>query len=217
MKSRRAERARPKKERWMNARHVKHAAPGHPVLDAIAQRWSPYVYDGRPVEQAKLLSCLEAARWAASSFNEQPWSFIVARREDKPAFDAALSCLMEANQVWARDAGVLMLTVVSRFFTRNNTANRVAEHDLGMAAGNLSLQATALGLQAHHMAGVNLARIRQLYEIPEGQDPYTAIALGYAADAATSAAPLADRDKGARARKELSQFVFKDKWKKPAL
>lgn len=197
----------------MSAKHVKHATPDHPVLAAVTERWSPYVYEPRPVEEVKLLSCLEAARWAASSFNEQPWSFIVARRQDQAAFANALGCLMEANQVWAKDAGVLILTVVSRLFTRNSTPNRVAEHDLGMATANLSLQAVAVGLQAHHMAGVNLARMRQVYEIPEGQDPYTAIALGYAGDAASSGSPVAERDKGPRARKPLADFVFKDKWK----
>ena len=117
---------------------AKRALPDHPVHDLIADRWSPYIFERREVEREKLLSCLEAARWAASSFNEQPWSFIVAERTDEEEFNRMLSCLMEANQAWAANAGVLLLTVVSKSFSRNNKPNRVAQHDLGLAVGNLA-------------------------------------------------------------------------------
>ncbi len=194
---------------------IKTAKPGHPILPILAERYSPYVFEPKQVERAKLLSCLEAARWAASSFNEQPWSFIVAVREDAAEFTRMLSCLLEANQEWAKDAGVLMLTVISKTFTRNGSPNRVAEHDLGLAAGNLTAQAAALGLQVHQMAGVNLAKVRQSYGIPETHEPMTAIALGYAGDATQAAnKALAERDLAPRARKPLSQIVFTGAWLK---
>src|SRR5215212_5312678 len=136
--------------------HVKHATPDHPILQPIAERWSPYAFNGQPVEREKLLSCLEAARWAESSYNEQPWVFFLAERTNAAEFERALECLLEANQVWARHAGVLILTATSRTFKKNGSPNRVAEHDLGIAAAHFALQATALGLQAHQMAGVNL-------------------------------------------------------------
>jgi nitroreductase len=196
----------------MTTQHIKHANPDHPIEPAIANRWSPYVYDPRPVEREKLLSCLEAARWAASSFNEQPWSLIVAERADEQAFDAALQCLVEANQAWAANAGVLILTAVKTTFTRNGNPNRVAEHDLGLAMGNLTIQATALGLEAHQMAGVNLAKVRQTYDIPEGYEPVTAVALGYVGDPAKADPQLAQRDQGPRDRKVLSEWVFAGQW-----
>lgn len=196
--------------------HVKHASPDHPVLAPIAERWSPYVYDERPVEQEKLLSCLEAARWAESSYNEQPWIFFLAERTNHVEFERALECLVEANQFWAKHAGVLIMTAISRTFQKNGSPNRVAEHDLGIAAAHFALQAAALGLQAHQMAGVNLAKTRQTYNIPGGYDPMTAIALGYAGPPPGGADPqLAPRDESPRSRKPLSEFVFTGGWGKP--
>jgi nitroreductase len=198
--------------------HVKHARPDHAILPVFAERWSPYVYDERPVEREKLLSCLEAARWAESSYNEQPWIFLLSERTNAAEFERALDCLTEANHGWAKHAGVLILTAISRSFKKNGNPNRVAEHDLGIAAAQFALQATALGLQAHQMAGVNLTKTRQTYNIPEGYDPMTAIALGYAGPPPGGADPqLAPRDAAPRSRKAIGEFVFTGGWDKPAM
>jgi nitroreductase len=188
--------------------------PDHPVHNLIAQRWSPYYFAPRSVERDKLLSCLEAARWAASSYNEQPWSFIIAHREDEAGFAKMVGCLMEANQAWAQHVGVLMITTVSRTFTKNGKPNRVAEHDLGLAMGNFCLQATEMGLHVHQMAGLDIEKTRETYAVPEGHDPVTAVAIGYAADPgdAPKDHPLAQRDTGERSRKPLSAFVFTGKF-----
>ncbi len=192
---------------------VKHAATDHGIHELLAQRYSPYAFDPRPVEREKLLSCLDAARWAASSFNEQPWSFLVAARQEADEFARMLECLLEANQAWAQQAGVLILTVVSKTFTRNSKPNRVAEHDMDLAAANLTIQATALGLSVHQMAGVNLTKARQTYQIPDSHEPFTAIALGYAAEPRNAADPkLAERDQAPRSRKTLKEIVFTGKW-----
>jgi nitroreductase len=196
---------------------VKTAQVDRPILDVLAERWSPYVFDPRPVEREKLLSCLEAARWAASSYNEQPWSFLLAERQDEEQFQRMLSCLVEANQAWAKDAGVLMISVVCPVFTRNGKPNRVAEHDIGLAAGNLTIQATALGLSVHQMAGVDLDKARQTYSIPDSHAPLTGIAIGYAGDPAQAANDqFAQRDQSQRPRKPLSEFVFAGTWQQPA-
>ncbi|MCR9292337.1 MAG: nitroreductase family protein [bacterium] len=190
----------------------KHARPEHPIMDVIAERWSPYNYDPeRSVERHKLLSCLEAARWAASSYNEQPWRFIVATKDSPEQFERGLGCLLEANQEWARHAPVLILTAYASKFSRNDKDNRVALHDLGLAVGNLSIEATRQGLHVHQMAGVNLSRVRAVYGIPEDHEPATAIAIGYARAQATSD-ELAARDSSQRQRNPLSQWVFGDKW-----
>src|SRR5688572_11169626 len=165
----------------MAASHPKYAQPDRPILPVMAERWSPYAYDPRPVEREKLLTCLEALRWAASSYNEQPWTYILAERGDTAAFAQALDCLVEGNQAWAKNAGVIMLSIVSRLFKKNSKPNKAAEHDMGLAAGNFVLQATALGLQAHQMIGIEPAKVRAAYKIPENHDPLTAIALGYPA------------------------------------
>src|SRR5436305_5507459 len=173
----------------------KSAKLDHPVLPVITERWSPYVFEPRPVEREKLLSCLEAARWAPSSYNEQPWTFILAERTDQAEFARMLGCLVEGNQAWAKNVGVLLLTVVSKLFVRNGSPNRAAEHDIGLAAGNMVLQATALGLQGHQMIGVERDKVRATYKIPDSHEPLTAIALGYpAAVQPGTTDPLAQRD-----------------------
>jgi nitroreductase len=192
------------------------AKPDHPIHELIANRWSPYCFEPRTVEPEKLASCLEAARWAASSYNEQPWSYIVATRDDPAEFSRMLTCLTEANQAWAQHAGVLMLGVISPTFSRNGNPNRVAEHDLGLAAGNICLQATALGLYVHQMAGVYLEKARVEYQIPESHMVVTAIAIGYAANPDVSDPQLAERDRASRPRKKLAEFVFSGKWGKSA-
>lgn len=194
---------------------AKRAAPDHPIHELIAERWSPYIFEPRTVDREKLLSCLEAARWAASSYNEQPWSFLVAERTNESEFKRMLSCLTEANQAWAADAGVLLLTVVAKSFSRNNNPNRVAQHDLGLAMGNFSLQATQLGLAVHQMAGVELSKVRTTYSIPDSHEPVTAIAIGYAGDPSQNEA-LAPRDQATRSRKPLSEFVFSGSWQQAA-
>src|SRR5438034_853619 len=165
----------------MPSSHPKLAKPEHPILPVIAERWSPYAFDPRPVERQKLLSCLEAARWAPSSYNEQPWTFILAERTDAAEFARMIDCLVEGNRAWAKNVGVLMLTIVSKLFVKNGKPNRAAEHDIGLAAGYMVLQATALGLQGHQMIGVERDKIRATYKIPDTHEPLTAIALGYPA------------------------------------
>ena len=200
----------------MLSSHPKLAKADRPILEVITQRYSPYAYDPRPVEREKLLTCLEAARWAPSSYNEQPWTFILAERTDAAAFAQAVDCLVEGNRGWAKNAGVLLLTIVSKLFSKNGKPNRAAEHDIGLAAGNMVLQATALGLQGHQMIGIESAKIRAVYKVPETHEPLTAIALGYAATVQPGATdPLAQRDLAPRTRKPLSDIVISS-WGQPA-
>lgn len=183
------------------------------ILPAIRQRWSPYRFLPQIVEQEKLTRCLEAARWAASSYNDQPWSFLLAKRENHKEFQQALGCLLDANRTWAANAGVLLLTVMRTTFRQNGKPNRVALHDLGGASTSLALQATTEGLQAHQMAGINLSQVRSAYKIPTGFEPQTAIAIGYPDDRpATNDDPLAARDAQTRIRLPLSELVFSGEW-----
>ena len=183
------------------------------IIEPISNRRSPYRYKPVGVEVEKLKRCLEAASWAASSYNEQPWIFIVARRENPSEFSRALDCLVEANRTWAEHAGVLILTAIRTTFRSNGKPNRVALHDLGGAAATLAIQASAEGLQAHQMGGVNLSQVKATYSIPEGFEPQTAIALGYPnLDAPHPDDSLAAREAAPRQRNPFGQFVFGPKW-----
>lgn len=180
----------------------------HPVLEVIQKRWSPYVFADRPVEPQKLRCLLEAARWAASSFNEQPWRFIIATREDPAAFEKLLGCLVEANQAWARHVPVLMLTVTRDSFTKNDKPNRVALHDLGLAMGNLTLQAMSMDLYVHQMAGIDQDKVRQACSVPEGFTPQTGVAIGYQGENPAVPDDIKQRDQGKRERVPFDQFVY---------
>jgi nitroreductase len=191
----------------------------HAVLESIRNRWSPYRFEPRAIEPEKLVRCFEAARWAASSFNDQPWNWLVATRDDTVEFERMIGCLMEANQTWSQNSGALVLTIVRTSFAHNQKPNRVALHDLGQAAAHLALQATAEGLQVHQMGGVDLNKVRDEYAIPEGFEPQTAIAIGYPDPSEPSddtAIGLRDRETGARQRKQLSDQVFTGQWNNPA-
>src|SRR5436309_6122679 len=158
------------------------AVTDYPINDLIAKRWSPYSFANRSVSDEDLRSLFEAARWAPSSYNEQPWSFIVAKKEDAEEFARVLSCLVEANQRWAGEASVLILGITRLNFQRNGKPNRAAVHDLGLAACCLVLEATARGLSAHQMIGIVPEKVREIYSVPDDCEPMTAIAIGYAGD-----------------------------------
>ena len=192
---------------------AKRAKPDFPIDDVIASRWSPYVFADRPVSENELRSLFEAARWAPSSYNEQPWRYIVATKKDLQEFERLLSCLVEANQAWARHVPVLALGVVSRQFERNGKPNRVAPHDLGLASANLSLEATKRGLSVHQMGGILPDRARELYNIPEGFEAFTALAIGYRGEAKADD-DLGKRDLTPRTRRPVSEFVFSGNWGK---
>lgn len=194
----------------------KPAKTEHPIHDVLAKRWSPRAYGDRPVDPGMLRSLFEAARWAASAFNEQPWRFIVATKDDKTAYDKAMSCLVEANQAWAKLAPVIVLTLVKTNFTKGDKPNRVCQHDLGLAMGNLCAQATHMGLWVHQMAGVELDKVRQAYDVPTGYDPMTAFTVGYQGDVNDLPEGMREPEKSARSRKPFGEFVFGDRFGEPS-
>jgi nitroreductase len=182
------------------------------IHDVLRGRWSPKVFSEEPVEPEKLRTILEAARWAPSSFNEQPWSFIVARRENHEEYSALLSSLGEKNQGWARRAPVLILSVAKLNLTINGQLNRHAFHDVGLATANLIVQASALGLFTHPMGGFSVEKARAVFGIPEGYEPVAVIALGYLPqpdEPGESTSSLVAKN---RSRKPLGEFVYEGRW-----
>ena len=190
----------------------KSAETAYPIHDLIARRWSPRAFDERPVEPEKLKSLFEAARWAPSSNNEQPWRFIVASKHNPDEHERLFACLLEGNKKWAFRAPILMLSVASLNFEDDGKLNRHAYHDTGMAVGNLLVQATALGLQVHQMAGFDAQKARETCLIPTGFDPVAMIALGYPGNPAVLPDHLREREMKPRERQPIGDFVFSIKW-----
>lgn len=190
----------------------KKASTDYPIHELLAERWSPYAFQDRPVSEADLCSLFEAARWSASSYNEQPWNYLIATKDNSDQFQQLLSCLVEGNQIWAKDAPVLALAIVSLKFTRNHEDNRAAIHDLGAASSNLTVEATARGIYIHQMIGILPDKARDLFNIPEDFEAWTGMAIGYQGDPMTLPDGLKERDLTPRQRKPLDQFVFSGQW-----
>ncbi|MFN8542870.1 MAG: nitroreductase family protein [Candidatus Binatia bacterium] len=190
----------------------KQARPDHPIHALLAQRWSPYAFSDRPVSDDDLRSLFEAARWAASSYNEQPWRYILATKATPAEFARLLSCLVEANQAWAGAAPVLALGCTRLTFARNGKPNTTALHDLGLASASLTVEATSRGLFVHQMGGILPDRARALYRIPEDVRPLTGLAIGYAADPDALPEQYRESDLAPRTRTPLSELVFGDAW-----
>lgn len=176
--------------------------------ELIEKRYSPRAFSGEPVEEEKIISLLEAARWSPSSMNEQPWRFIVGVKGKGETFNKIYDAIFELNQVWAQNAPVLILAVAKEFNDRNKQNNRYAEYDLGQAIAHLTLQATSLNLYLHQMGGFNSDKARKLFNIPEGYTPMSVIAVGYLGNIDTLPEQLKFREKAKRNRKELSELVF---------
>ncbi len=183
--------------------------PIHPLL---AVRWSPRAFSDRPVTPDILKAIFEAARWAPSSFNEQPWRFLVATRENPAAYQRLLDCLMEPNRVWAKEAPALVLVVAKLTFSHNGKPNRHALHDVGLAVGNLTVQATSMDLILHQMAGFYVDKARETYGISDEYEPVSILVLGYHGDKETLPDSLAEKESAERVRKELSEIVFESDW-----
>ena len=193
----------------------KPASTQFPIHELLAKRWSPRAYDERPVEPEKLASLFEAARWAPSSNNEQPWRFIVAEKREESQWNRLFACLVEGNRRWSQRAPVLLLSLASLNFEDEGKPNRHALHDTGMAVENLALQAAALGLAAHQMAGFDAEKARIDLKIPAGYEPVAMIAIGYPGDPNVLADHLKQREVAPRTRRPITQFVFSGEWGRP--
>ncbi|MES1944776.1 nitroreductase [Salinisphaera sp. PC39] len=200
----------------MNADDAKQADADHAIHPLLAGRWSPYGFTARMPPASDLAALFEAARWAASSYNEQPWRYLVATRDEPRAHARLADCLVAGNRAWAVDAPVLALGVVARRFEGNGEPNRAAEHDLGAASASLTFEAAARGLHVHQMIGIEPETARQAMAIPDGYDAFTALAIGYRASPETLTDKLRERDLRPRQRRPQSGFVFGAAWGEPA-
>ena len=196
-------------------KQVKQAPAVEGVLPIFHERWSPRSFASRDVTPADLAKVFEAARWAASSYNEQPWRFLVGIRGSE-AYRKIFESLISFNQAWATTAPVLILGTAKTRFSHNDAPNRVALYDLGAAASYLTLQAAALGIASHQMGGVDPDAARKAVEIPEVYEIGAVIALGYQGEPASLPNEhFVAQEVAPRTRKSLTEFVF-SAWETPA-
>lgn len=186
-----------------------------PIHDLLARRWSPRAFDERTIDADLLRTLLEAARWAPSSNNEQPWRFVVAGKENEADWNRLFDCLAEGNRRWVFRAPVLMLSVAGMNFEDDGNQNRHAFHDTGLAVENLVLQATASGLVAHQMAGFDVEKARVDLKIPSGYEPVAMIAIGYPGDPAVLPERLRERELRPRSRRPIREWTFSGQWGVP--
>lgn len=176
--------------------------------ELIRKRWSPNQFSSRPVEAEKLRSMFEAARWAASCFNEQPWRYILATKAEPEQFERVLGLLAERNQQWAKTAYAIGFSAGKKTFSHNGKPDRFGLHDTGAATANLAIEGTALGVRTHFMGGFDTQRARSEFHVPDDFEIAAAFAIGYIDE--TAAVP------GGRTRKALDEIVFSGDWGHPA-
>ena len=182
------------------------------ILNNLKDRWSPRAFADTMPSRDSLACLFEAARWAPSCYNDQPWYFVVATRDDHAKYDAMLGCLVEFNQSWASTAPVLMVSVARDRFERNEEPNRHAWFDVGLATGNLLAQAQHLGMLVHQMAGFDADQARSTLAIPEHYSPVAAAAIGYLGAPERLPEGMDEKDPATRERKSLDEFVFAGRW-----
>jgi nitroreductase len=194
---------------------MKYAQPSaEGVLPIILERWSPRSFADSDVSADDLRTIFEAARWAPSSYNEQPWRFLVGHRNSE-TYNKILDALVPFNRDWAKSAPVLILGVAKTRFSHNDSPNNYAAHDLGAAMAYMALQAAALRLAAHQMAGFDWVKARESFAIPETYTMGSVMALGYQGELADLPEKFQAQEQAPRSRKPLSETVLAE-WDQPA-
>jgi len=186
------------------------------VLDAIKNRWSPFSFSDKPLEEEKLREMFEAASLAPSSMNEQPWIFIIATKNEPARFDDFAGFLEESNRIWAKDAWALIVSLARTKFVYKDRPNKYAFHDTGMAVANMMTQAMSLNIYSHVMGGFISERVREYFKLPDGIEPVSVIAIGYLGDGSGLDGELKNRNTSGKPRKKISEFVFRNSLDNPA-
>lgn len=192
----------------------KKAKTKYPIAENLAKRWSPRAFTDQVPSDDQLASLLEAARWAPSSFNEQPWRFIIGVAGKGEGHKKINESLVEFNQDWASHAPVLLMVCAKERFSHNDKENKHYMYDCGAAMSNLCTQATELGLYVHQMAGFSADKARELLNVPEGYKPITAAAIGYIGDPSQLNEKNEKSEKAERKRKDLDEISFEGEWGK---
>lgn len=179
----------------------------HKVIDLITKRWSARAFSEELVDEDCVAAMLEAASWAPSAMNEQPWRYIVGIKQKHKGFQTLLSCLNKSNAVWAENASVLIFCYTKLTYTKSGKENVNAMHDAGMANQNLLLQAASMDIYSHVMEGFDKSKAMEIFNIPDDFNPVCMIALGYRGNPEELQEPYKSRETSPRERKDLSEFV----------
>jgi nitroreductase len=193
---------------------VKYGNPEAPVEDLFLRRWSPRAFAGTPIDVGTLKAIFSAGQWAASSFNEQPWRFVVGHKGDS-VWQRIFESLVPGNQSWTKSAPVLFASFAKKTSSQNGGLNRVAQHDVGAASAQIALEATSLGLHTHGMAGFDPAKLALSFAAPDDFEPVACWAMGYRGDPAMLNERQRQMELSPRKRKPLSEIVFSE-WGSPA-
>ena len=192
---------------------IKKANTKHKVIELIKNRWSPRSFSNKAIDQESIKSLFEAASWAASAFNEQPWRFIYAMKDNNTIYNKILATLIEWNQNWAKAAPLLILTIAKLNFSHNNEPNRTTFYELGQAIGQLGLQASSMDLFVHQMSGFDHKKAEKDFNIPTGYTAISVLAVGYLGKAEDLSEDLKKMELTPRTRNELNSFVFEGEYK----
>jgi nitroreductase len=184
------------------------------VLNLLADRRSYYAFSSQPIENDKLLRLLDAATQAPSSYNEQPWRYVVAKNGEA-SFDKVLGGLIEWNQLWSKPAPILVVGLATKVFEKNNTPNAHGWYDLGQSVANFNTQAQLEGLEIHQMAGFDAEKIREAVKAPAEYDVVVVFALGYKGDSNVLPDAAKERDLAPKSRKPVSEIAFNGEVGKP--
>jgi nitroreductase len=180
------------------------------VLEIIQERWSPYSFSSNPVEEYKLKAMMEAAGYAPSCNNEQPWMFVFTTRNNRVVFDDYLGFMADGNRVWAQHAFAIIISMARTKFIYNGKPNRFAMHDTGMAVTNLLLQALAMDVYVHQMAGFSVEKVKEYFNLNDEIEPVAMMAVGYLGDGTSLSGELLKRDETRRPRKSVNEFTFEN-------
>ena len=187
------------------------------IHELLAKRYSPRALSDKTIDTEKIVDLLEAARWAPSSMNEQPWRFVIARKEDKSDFHKILGVLNETNILWAKNASLLILTIAKLETDLSKQINKYALYDLGNAVANLTFQATSMDLFVRQMGGFNADKAIEVFSIPYDYSPVSVLAIGYKGNADNLPEFLNIRENSVRTRKNLDELAFTGKFGFPYL
>ncbi|MBC7775098.1 MAG: nitroreductase family protein [Phycisphaerae bacterium] len=188
---------------------IKTAITRHPVIELIKNRWSARAFSDQNLTDEHLLTLVEAASWAPSSINEQPWRYRYGLR-GSALFEQMWDCLLIGNQPWAKNAAALMVCTAKKTFTKNGKTNRHAMHDTGMANAFLILQATDMGIYGHIMAGYDPVKLRETFHLSDDEEDLCVIALGFLGTPDQLEEPFRTREVTPRSRRAVDDFVLEN-------
>lgn len=180
--------------------------------DLVRKRKSPVIFSDQPIERQKISLLFEAARWAPSSMNEQPWRFVFATNENSDDFNRLFDTLAKGNKEWVKNVPLLILTIAKTNFEYKNKPNKHAFYDVASAVANLTFQANDMDLWVHQMGGFSTDQVKQNLKIPPGFEPITMLAVGYLGDVKNAPENLRKRELAERKRNSQEKFVFYGRW-----